>query len=180
MANSQKKEIVKKIGESIVDNKNFLLIKYQAVNTQTFNDLKNKLKKVNASVTVIKNTLFEKAVNIFSAKEKKLKDIKTKFFPLKEPTAIVSLGENWSLSLKTLSDFIKNVKNISFKLGILDDELYDQNQLLKISKLPGKDQLAVKIISSLQSPARKFVYSLSFNMNKFVYLLKQKSKKEGR
>jgi large subunit ribosomal protein L10 len=180
MANSQKKEIVKKIGESIVDNKNFLLIKYQAVNTQTFNDLKNKLKKVNASVTVIKNTLFEKAVNIFSAKEKKLKDIKTKFFPLKEPTAIVSLGENWSLSLKALSDFIKNVKNISFKLGILDDELYDQNQLLKISKLPGKDQLALKIISSLQSPARKFVYSLSFNMNKFVYLLKQKSKKEGR
>jgi len=179
MANNQKKEIVKKIGESITNNKNFLLIKYQAINAQTFTDLKNKLKKVNASVTVIKNTLFEKAINIFSIKEKKLKDIKTKFFPLKEPTAVVYLGENWSLALKSLSDFIKNVKNISYKLGILDNELYDQNQLLKISRLPGKDQLAVKIISSLQNPTRKFIYSFRFNINKFVYLLKQKSK-EGR
>jgi ribosomal protein L10 len=61
----------------------------------------------------------------------------------------------------------------------LDNELYDQNQLLKISRLPGKDQLAVKIISSLQSPTRKFIYSFRFNINKFVYLLKQKSKEGG-
>lgn len=179
MINPQKKARVKKIGDSIIDNKNFILVKYHAINTHTFNDLKIKLKKAGSSLTIIKNTLFEKTINILSKKEKKLKDIKTKFFPLKDPTAIIYLGENWSNALKTFYDFVKDIKNISFKLGILDKVLYDNDQLLKISKLPTKDELIAKIISSFRSPAQKLVYSMNYNLNKFVYILKQKSQKGG-
>ena len=179
MTNPLKKAQVKKIGDSITANKNFILIKYEAINTSTFNDLKTKLKKADSSLTIIKNTLFEKTINLLSKQDKKFKEIKIKFFPLKDPTAIVYLGENWSNALKTFYDFVKNIKNISFKLGILDKVIYDNKELLKISKLPSKNELIAKIISSFKSPTQKLVYSMNFNTNKFVYILKQKSKKEG-
>lgn len=179
MVNTQKKAQVKKIGDSITVNKNFILVKYHAVNTHTFNDLKNKLKKVNSSLTIIKNTLFEKTINLLSKQDKKLERLKTKFFPLKDPTAIVYLGENWSNALKIFYDFAKDIKNISFKLGILDKTLYDRDQLLKISKLPTKDELIVKIIGRFKNPTQQLVYSMNFNINKFVYILKHKSQKRG-
>ena len=179
MGNPQKTAQVKKIGDSITKNQNFVLIKYQSINTKTFNDLKVKLKNAGSSLTIIKNTLFEKSVNILGGKDKTLKDIKAKFFPLKDPTAIIYLGENWSKALKAFYDFSKDIKNISFKLGILDKEVYDQNQLLKISQLPGRDQLIANIIGSFKSPTQKLVYSMNYNLNKFVYILKQKSKGGG-
>jgi len=179
MKNPQKTAQVKKIGDSIASDKNFVLVKYQAINTKTFNDLKSKLKSAGSSMTIIKNTLFEKTVNIISGQNKKLKDIKTKFFPLKEPTAIIYLGENWSNALKAFYDFSKDIKNLSFKLGILDKEVYDPDQLTKIAKLPGRDQLIANIIGSFKSPTQKLVYSMNYNLNKFVYILKQKSKGGG-
>jgi len=179
MVNTQKKAQVKKIGDSITVNKNFILVKYQAINTRTFNELKSKLKKADSSLTIIKNTLFEKTINLLSKQDKKLGEIKKKFFPLKDPTAIVYLGENWSNPLKIFYDFVRDIKNISYKLGILDKIVYDHEQLLKISRLPGKDQLIAKIIGSFKNPSQKLVYSMNFNMNKFVYILKQRSKKEG-
>jgi len=179
MVNTQKKEQVKKIADSINKNKNFVLVKYEAISTKTFDDLKNKLKKVNSSVTVVKNTLFEKTVNLLSKDNKKIDDLRSGFFPLKDPTAIVYLGENWSEPLKIFYEFAKDIKNLNFKLGILDKTIYDDKQLLKISRLPTKEQLIAKIIGSFKSPTQKLVYASKFNMNKFVYILKQKSKEGG-
>ena len=175
MPNSKKIALVQSIADSLKQSKNFILLKYGGVATQTFDSLRKDLKKTGSSLSIIKNTLFEKSINILSTKDKQFKDLRSKFFPLKEATAIIYLGEDWGPSLKTFYEFIQDKKNFSFKFGLLDKEVYPEPQLTKISKLPTRSELMAKLIEQMSNPTRRLVLSMKFNINKFVYILKQKS-----
>jgi len=179
MASLKKIAQVQSIDQSLKQTKNFVLLKYSEVPTQLFDGLRKSLKKANSALSVVKNSLFEKAINILSSNDKLFKNLKKNFFPLKESTLIIYLGEDWSRSLKQFSDFSANKKNFTFKFGILDQIIYDSAQLTKIAQLPAKDQLIAKIIGGLTNPARRFTLATKFNINKFVYILKQKSQSRG-
>lgn len=166
---------VKSLSEIINQNENFLLIKFEKTTHQALEALRKELKKANTNLKVIKNTLFEKAINITSKKNTILKNLK-KTFPLKEPSALIIFKKDWSEGLKTLFNFIKKEKTLTFKFGILDKNIYQSADLEKIAQLPGRNELLVKIISSLKAPANKLVYALKYNTNKLVYILKEKSK----
>ena len=170
---------VQSINDSLNKNKNFILFKHGSIATPKFEKLRMELKKTGSSLTVIKNTLFEKAVNILSTKVSVFKNMKKKFFPLREPTAIVYLGESWNQPLKAYYDFAQDQKNFSFKFGLLDNQIYDSPELEKISLLPTKDQLVAKLIGSLTNPTRKLVYTTKYHLNKLVFILKHKIN-EGR
>lgn len=179
MPNTKKITQVHLITDSLNKNKNFILLKYSGVTTQTFESLRKKLKEVNSSLTIIKNTLFEKTVNILTPKNDLYKNLRQKFFPLKEPTAIVYLGEEWSPALKIYYEFTRNLDKFSFKFGLLDKEIYDEPELKKISQLPSKKDLMAKLISGLNNPTRQVIYAMKSNINKLAFILKQKSQ-EGR
>ena len=174
MANQKKITQVEMISESINKNNNFILLKYSAVPCQTFDNIRKKIKTLNGSLNIIKNTIFEKTINILSPKNKLFSSLRSKYFPLKEPTAVVFLGVDWSATLKAYYESVKDLKNISFKFGLLDNELFDRDQLIKISQLPTKNQLVAKLLGNFNNPTRRLTYSLKFNINKLVNILKQK------
>jgi len=174
MTNQKKITQVGTISESINKNSNFILLKYSGVPSQTFDNIRKKIKTVNGSLNIIKNTIFEKTINILSPKNKLFNSLRSKYFPLKEPTAIVFLAGDWSETLKAYYESVKELKNISFKFGLLDNELFDGVQLTKISQLPTKNQLVAKLLGNFNNPTRRLVYSMKFNINKLVYILKQK------
>ncbi|MCX7955612.1 MAG: 50S ribosomal protein L10 [Patescibacteria group bacterium] len=173
---AQKKILqVKTLSEIINQKENFLLIKFEKTTHQALETLRKELKKTNTNLKVIKNTLFEKAVNINSKKNLLLKNLE-KNFPLKDTSALVTFDKDWSEGLKTLFNFFKKEKTLSFKFGIIDKNIYQSSDLEKIAQLPGKNELLGKIISSLKAPANRIVYALKYNTNKLVYILKEKSK----
>lgn len=176
MVSQKKINQVKKLSEIIEKTENFLLVKFEKTTHQALETLRKQLRKNNTSLKVIKNTLFEKAINFNTKKNQLLNDLKNNFFPLKENSALVTFDKDWSEGLKTLFDFIKKDKTISFKFGILDKSIYQSSQLEQIAQLPGRNELLGKIIGSLKAPANKLVYSLKYNVNKLVYILKEKSK----
>ena len=94
--------------------------------------------------------------------------MKKKFFPLKETSALLSLGSDWSKGLSAFYQFAKKEKTLGFKFGILDNEGYNESNLTHIAQLPGKDVIMAKIIGSMKSPTAKLVYSLKYNTQKFV------------
>jgi len=177
MANQAKINQVNKLTETLKENKNFVLVKFLKTKHQALEALKKELKKNDAVFKVIKNTLLEKAFSKISHTSKIVNKFSKNHLPLKEPTALLLLKKDWSNGLKAFYEFCQKEKGLSFKSGIIDDITYSDAEVLKISQLPGKNLLVGKVISSIKSPADKFVYSLKYNTNKLVYLLQQISKK---
>jgi len=176
MVNDNKKNQVDSIFQLVDKNPNILLVKIGKTTHQSLETLRKELRKSDSKIKVIKNTLFEKSVNKIALKNKIFQDLKKEFFPIKETTALVTLGANWSEGLKTLYLFSKKDTTISFKMSLLDNSLYDTSKTITIAQLPSKEELMGKIIGSMKSSMSKFVYALKYNTNKFVYILNAKSK----
>lgn len=176
MANTNKKNQVDSTSQLIEKNPNLLLVKIGKTTHQSLEALRRELRKSDSALKVIKNTLFEKSVNKIALKDNVFKELKKQFFPIKEVTALVTLGNRWNEGLKAFYLFSKKDANLSFKLALLDKNLYDAEKSLQIAQLPSREELLGKIIGSMKSPMSKFVYALKYNTNKFVYILNAKSK----
>lgn len=176
MVSKQKKTALDVFVDKLQKNSNFVLIKFKKTTHQSLEALRKELKKKGSTFSVIKNSLFEKAVNKLSLQNTMIKDLKKKFFPVKDTTALLLLGSDWSKGLNAFYQFIQKEKTLDFKFGLLDNQTYDATTLLAIAQLPGKDILMGKIVGSMKSPINKLVYTLKYNTNKFVYILGARSK----
>ena len=176
MVNQQKQSQVDNLSQTLTKSSNFIFVKFEKTNHQTLEKLRKELKKNQAKLTVIKNSLLEKSINKLSTTNKLFADFRKKFFPLKESTAVLMLEGDWGKGLNAFYQFMSHEKTLSFKFGTLDKALYSENEVARIAQLPGKDQLMAKIIGSMKSPISKLVYAMKFNTNKFVYILQAKSK----
>lgn len=176
MVTQVKKNQVDSITQLLEKNPNFLLVKIGNTTHLSLESLRKELKKTDAKIKVVKNTLLEKSVNKMALKNSAFKDLKKQFFPLKETSALVALGGRWSEGLKAFYLFSKKDSSLSFKMALLDKIIYNAEKSLEIAQLPSREELLGKIIGSMKSPMSHFVYALKFNTNKFVYILKEKAK----
>lgn len=176
MVNQLKLSQVDNLSKILTKSSNFIFVKFEKTNHQTLEKLRKELKKNQARLTVIKNSLLEKSINKLSTTNKLFADFRKKFFPLKDSTAVLMLEGDWGKGLNAFYQFMLREKTLSFKFGTLDQALYSEADVARIAQLPSKDQLMAKIIGSMKSPMSKFVYSMKFNTNKFVYILQQKAK----
>ena len=177
MTSPQKKEVVTKLVDTLKNTKNFALVTFEKTGHQKLESLRKDLKKEGAGFKVIKNTLLEKAINKLGTADKLYLDFKKKFLPLKELTAIMIFSDDWSKPLKTFHKFAKSEKTLSFKVGIIDKQTFDESGLSKLAQLPSKEEIIATILGSMKSPSSHFVYSLKYNIQKFVYILSQKANK---
>ncbi len=176
MVSSQKKSALDSFVDKLQKNSNFVLIKFEKTTHQSLEALRKELRKKGSAFSVIKNSLFEKAVNRLSLQNKIIRDLKKLFFPIKDTTALLLLGAEWSKGLNAFYQFIQKEKTLNFKFGLLDNQGYDALKLSQIAQLPGKDQLMAKIVGSMKNPTSKLVYTLKYNMQKLIYILNTKSK----
>ncbi len=176
MANQAKQAQVSELKNIIGDYKNFVVIEYNKTTHKALEDLRRKLRKANASVKVLKNTLFEKTVEQMAQNDTAMGSIKEKGMPLKGPSAMVGLSEDWSEGLKAYYDHAKKDESLTFKFGYVDGAAYDARNVEALAKLPSKAELMAKVIGSMKSPMMKTVFSMKFNMQRFVTVLSEKSK----
>ncbi len=174
MVNLKKKKLVTQLTDLIKNSPHFALVKFENTPHTALESLRRELKKKSSELRIVKKSLFEKSINKLAEKEKTLKELQKKVFPLKENTALLTLGDDYMAGLKTFSDFAKIEKTLSFKLGFFDKHLYPADVVQTISLLPSRDELIAQIIGYLKSSQAKLIYSMKFNINKFVYILKQK------
>lgn len=177
MVNQKKHNEVSKLSALIEKKPNFLLFKFEKTTHISLEHLRRELKKTNAGVRVIKNTLFQKTIHKISHSEPVFEEVRKKMFPLRENSAIVTMPQEYTPSLKSFYDFMIKDKTVIFKFGVLDKAVYLSDALIKIAKLPGKKEIITKIIGSFKSPMSRTVYALPYATKKLVYILKEKSKK---
>jgi len=87
---------------------------------------------------------------------------------------IVSEGEPIS-AVGVLGRFAKEYEVPQLKVGVLEGAFQDTESLVKISTLPGRDALLGQVLGILMSSSYGLVGTLNANMQKLVYILKQKA-----
>jgi len=176
MANDNKQNQVQVLIDTIQGNNNFALIRFEKTLHISFEALRKELRASGSKIKIIKNSLFVKALNKIASKDKSFNNIKEKTSTIRENSAMLLLGEEWSNGLNAFHKFLKNEKTLSFKIGFLDKIVYGSSELEKIAQLPSKETLVGQIIGSMKAPIYKFNHSIKFNMQKFVYIISEKSK----
>jgi large subunit ribosomal protein L10 len=161
--------------DKLQESSNFALVKFEKTTHTSLEQLRKELKKNDAKLQVVKNRLFQKAVNRFLTTKKSLYDIHDKD-TVKENSAVLFLKNDWNNALKAFHEFSKKEKTVSFKIGHLDDKVYKKSELEQIAQLPSRPELIAKLIGGMKSPMVRVTRSMKFNMQKFVVILNEKAK----
>ncbi|MCX6730333.1 MAG: 50S ribosomal protein L10 [Candidatus Roizmanbacteria bacterium] len=179
MKNQKKLSQLSVVTDFLKKSDNFALFKFDKTKHIALEGLRRELRKGGATVKVVKNTILTKSINKLAAEKEHgdLRPFQKIAKNIKENTALVSLGKDWSMGMNAFAKVAKTDKSISFKFGFLDRTSYDGATMEKISNLPSKTELMAKIIGSMKSPITRFVNGIKFPTQKFVMVLNAKVKK---
>ena len=179
MKNLKKLSQLSVVTDFLKKSDNFALVKFDKTKHIALEGLRRELRKSGSTVKFVKNTIFTKSINKLAAEKDHgdLRPFQKMAKNIKENTAVVSLGTDWSLGMNAFAKVAKTDKSISFKLGFLDKTPYDAATMVKLSNLPSKTELMAKIIGSMKSPITRFVNGIKCPTQKFVMVLNAKVKK---
>lgn len=172
MPNTKKVAAVERIQKTLNENSNVAIIGFDKTKHTALEALRKSLRKTNATMTVSKSSLVEKA---FEKGDSKFASFHKSAFPLKNNSAMVFFGGDWSASLKAIFDFAKKEVGVVFKAGFLDSVSYDKPTLEKLAQLPSKVELLGKVIGSLKSPIYRIDTAIKFPMTYLVNTLKARA-----
>ncbi|MCK4835132.1 MAG: 50S ribosomal protein L10 [Candidatus Aminicenantes bacterium] len=174
MASRKNLEIKQKqvdILSEIFSNNGVYLIDYRGLAVKEMEELRNRIRKIDANIKVIKNRL---AIKYFEREEKSFDQ--NIFIG---PTAVAYGDENFIEVAKTIVDFEKESKNIKIKAGFIEQRFVNDTEIKDVAKLPGKPQLMSQLAFSMSMPLKKFGMTLSAPLKNMMILLNNlKDKKE--
>ncbi|HXK52956.1 50S ribosomal protein L10 [Candidatus Nomurabacteria bacterium] len=176
MPNNKNKQAVKDLSEKVAKAKSIVFVNYHGIKATEMSDLRSKLRAVDASSSVAKNTLLKIAL-----KENNLTDSNLDT-ELKDGTMTIFGFADAISSIKTLFGFIKTQENSLpvVKSGFVEGKFLTANELTELNSLPSREELLSKLIWGLKSPLQGFAGATSGVQRKFIYAVSQlASKKEA-
>ena len=142
-----KSEKVEEIVSKAQSNKALVVVTYHGLTVDQITELRRSLKKENASLSVYKNTLVERAADKLGYEE--LKEILT------GPNAIV-FGEKVDSGLKLITKYARRNEDFVIKGAVFEGQFVGPEQVKELSKVGGREGLLSMFLSVLQAPVRQF------------------------
>ena len=170
MLKAQKVTLVDKLIPDLRDAKSLVLVNYTGLNVKAQQELKKRLNEVGGRMVVVKNTLLKRAIESAKIDSKMVTDE-----ILSGQTAIVIATEDPVAPVQVLGKFAKESELPKFKVGVIDGVFQDAASLATIASLPGRDVLLGQVLGALMSSEYGLVGTLQGNLQKLVYILKQKA-----
>ena len=147
--------------------KSLVLINYTGLSVKAQQDLKKRLKEVGAKMLVVKNTLLKRA----SERAEIDKEVLTDEVLSGQTALIISSGDPISF-IQVLGKFAKENDVPKMKVGIVESLFQNNEALIKLATLPGRDVLLSQLLETLMSPSYGLVATLNGNLQKLIYILK--------
>ncbi len=151
-----------------------VLTDFTGLNVQELSELRRTLKRRGDALKVVKNTLARLAFQ-----EKGLEVLNPY---LEGPNAVVVARSDAVETLKALFGFNKEVGKGAIKVGVVDGQLYETQDLERISQLPSLQDSRAQVVGILMAPLSGLVYTLQGLLNTLVAVLEEiekKRKEEG-
>ena len=126
------------------------------------NTLRSGLRKKNAQVRVVKNTLARIASKSLNYQIDKI---------LSGPTSLVFGKGDVVEPTKFVMDLSKDLEKLTVKGAVMDGQVLSVKDLTALSNLPSRDQLIAQLVGGIKTPITKFVLQMGTPLRKLVYVL---------
>lgn len=165
MDRASKETLVTELRERIGRAPVLYLTDFTGLGVKEMTELRSSLRASGAEYVVIKNRL---AKRVF-AESGDLPDITES---LVGPTGWVFGYEDAAAAAKVLSDFAKDHDSKpSFKLGVMENQILQPEQVERIAKLPPRDQLYAELAGAMQAPMAALAMALEAKLQETAGLL---------
>ena len=155
MTKAQKAEVIDFLTSSFKETEAIAVCDYKGLTVKQLESLREKVREIGGSTQVVKNTLANIA----------LKNAGKEGYDLSE-TNILIWGEDQLSIAKAVANFAKDNKDLfAVRKAYLDGEFKDADDLIALSKLPGKEELLGMLLSVWTAPLRGMVTGLD-NLSK--------------
>lgn len=172
MLKSEKPQFVADLTGELKSATSVVLVNYAGLSVKKQQELKKRLKAVDATMSIVKNTLFKRAGVEAKVASETLEDS-----VLSGQTALV-LGNGDSIApLQVIYKFAKEFEIPQLKVGIVEGNFQDKMSLEKLAQLPSKDVLMGQTLGTIASPLYGIVGVLQGNIQKLLYVLKSAAEK---
>lgn len=161
---AQKKEIVKKLGESFKASKSIVFSDFKGLTVKEMTDLRKELRANETSFRVVKKTLIALALKDAGLEA----DIKG----LEGQIALAVSENDEVVAAKIIAKAAKANENLKIVGGFLGDKNITSEEVSALAKLPSKEELLAKFVGSINAPVSGFVNVLAGNLRGLVNVLK--------
>jgi large subunit ribosomal protein L10 len=162
----KKKKTLELLKEKIENQKIMIFFDFAGLKSKEFFSLRKKLKELGNDTKVAKKTLINLAL-----KEKNLNVVDVKKLT-GEIAVVFGLTDEIS-GAKTIYQFSKENKNLKILGGILEKSFVGPEKIEELAKLPTKEELLAKLVSSISAPISNFVYVLKSIPQSLIFILSQ-------
>jgi large subunit ribosomal protein L10 len=146
MVKQYKVDKVQELTQKLQEKKNIILTNYSGTKVSHLTALRNKLRAKGIDYKVVKNNLFKRAL-----KETGYPEVDNY---LKGPIGVAFIKEDLGEAAKIIKDFKKEQEKFSYSLGIMENIVYNEEQIKRIADIPSKEVLISQIMSLINSGAR--------------------------
>jgi large subunit ribosomal protein L10 len=144
----RKQPVVQEISELLKDASSAVLVSYIGIPVDLDTQLRKELREANISYKVFKNSMIRLAAE-GTPFEKLAGD-------LKGSTALAVSKEDATAPARIIDEYSKKAPMLQLKAGVVEGDYYDAEGIVKIAKIPGRNELLSRLLGSLQSPVANF------------------------
>ena len=173
MTREEKSQVIEELTARLADNTNIYLADISGLDAGNTSNLRRACFKAGVKLSVVKNTLLEKAMEASERDFGELPEV------LKGNTSVM-YSETGNAPAKVIKAFRKKSDKPLLKGAFIEESIYiGDEQLDMLVDIKSKEELIGEIIGLLQSPAKNVISALQSSGGKLSGILKTLSQKEG-
>lgn len=173
MTREEKANVIQDLTTRLADSPTIYLADISGLNALQTSDLRKACFKANVQLSMVKNTLLEKAMEASDKEFGSLRDV------LKGSTSLM-FSEVANAPAKLIKNFRKKTKRPLLKGAFVEEAIYigDEN-LDRLVDIKSKEEMIGEIIGLLQSPAKNVISGLKASGGKLAGILKTLSERKN-
>lgn len=144
MNRDEKAAVIDRIAGELEASQAVFAVDYRGITVSQVADLRARLRAADATFSVVKNSLTERAADKAGAEA--LKSV------LQGPTALTFVRGDAAVAAKALSDAQRVTEVLAFKGGLMDGQVVSADDIRAIAKLPSREVLYAQLVGTVAAP----------------------------
>lgn len=153
MNRDEKAAVIDRIAGELEASQAVFAVDYRGITVSQVADLRAKLRAADATFSVVKNSLTERAADKAGAEA--LKSV------LEGPTALTFVRGDAAAAAKALSDAQRVTEVLAFKGGLMDGQVVSPDDIRAIAKLPSREVLYAQLVGTVAAPLNGLARTLN-------------------
>jgi large subunit ribosomal protein L10 len=171
MQKNEKSKVIETMTATLKDADGFIVANFKGLTVPEMESLRRDVRQLGGGSNIIKNRLLKRALDQI--------EVKGMEPYLKENTMLIYSKTDIIACLKALVVFGKKNDKFQIKGGLVSNAAYDKQQVIEISKLPGRKEMIAIIAGDLTAVIGKFAGVLNSIMTTFVGTVEALEKKKA-